>query len=393
MSHVTTDIHDDDVREFLRDMAAEMPPYGPEPPAAVRRAKRRLVRNGVTSVIVLAAIAAGALGATHLLDSATRKIPVEHPTPGPQGGIATVPVGDGPSAIAFGDGAVWVANADDSTVSRVDPATNEVTATIEVVGGGYLEIAAGEGGIWVASEAGAVRRIDPATNEVVATIPARHPSEIIAGAGAVWVSNYDRGTVTKIDPETNTVVDTIAVSGVDPHGLAIEGGSVWVMNDLKGSIDRIDPATDAVVPAVRGVMAGQLAAGAGSVWAMGPDYTLLRIDPANESVTSIGPVWKASDLYAVDIAATDTAVWVATPDRTMLVDPTTNAIIGTIPQGGSVIATGAGSGWAIGGDNDPELLARLDPSAAVPTNRQAINENPYRGGPPLPETTRDRRYA
>jgi len=176
-------------------------------------------------------------------------------------------------------------------------------------------------------------------------------------------------------------------------GLAIAGGSVWVMNDLEGSIDRIDPATDAAVPVVRGVVGGELASGAGSVWAMGPDYTLLRIDPATDSTTSIGPVWKALDQYQVDIAATDTAVWVATPDRTILVDPTTNAIVGTIPRGGDSIAAGVGSGWAIGGDNDPELLARLDPSAAVPTSRQAIDESPYRGGPPLPEATRDRRFA
>ena len=41
------------------------------------------------------------------------------------------PVGDGPVAVAVGAGAVWTANASDGTVSRVDPATGEVT-TIEV---------------------------------------------------------------------------------------------------------------------------------------------------------------------------------------------------------------------------------------------------------------------
>ena len=43
-----------------------------------------------------------------------------------------IPVGSGPTAIAFGLGSVWVANGLDSTVSRVDPGTDAVAATIPV---------------------------------------------------------------------------------------------------------------------------------------------------------------------------------------------------------------------------------------------------------------------
>jgi YVTN family beta-propeller protein len=43
----------------------------------------------------------------------------------PQGGaVDTVPVGDGPTAIAVTPDAVWVVNKDDATLSRVDPETN-----------------------------------------------------------------------------------------------------------------------------------------------------------------------------------------------------------------------------------------------------------------------------
>jgi YVTN family beta-propeller protein len=54
--------------------------------------------------------------------------------------------------VATGFGSVWVTNYDDGTVSRVDPATNEVVATIEV-GRHPDHIAAGEGGVWVAVHA------------------------------------------------------------------------------------------------------------------------------------------------------------------------------------------------------------------------------------------------
>ena len=44
-------------------------------------------------------------------------------------------VGNGPSSVAFGEGAVWVANRVDGTVSRIDPETEAVTSTVEVGAG------------------------------------------------------------------------------------------------------------------------------------------------------------------------------------------------------------------------------------------------------------------
>ena len=73
----------------------------------------------------------------------------------------TITVGDGPVALAVGEGAVWVANRQDATVSRIDPATDAVTDTIPV-GKGPTAIAVGEGAVWVANGGdGTVSRIDP----------------------------------------------------------------------------------------------------------------------------------------------------------------------------------------------------------------------------------------
>ena len=44
--------------------------------------------------------------------------------------VATINVGSGPTAIAVGFGSVWVTNSLDGTVSRIDPATSAVQATI-----------------------------------------------------------------------------------------------------------------------------------------------------------------------------------------------------------------------------------------------------------------------
>ncbi len=61
-------------------------------------------------------------------------------------------VGDGPTAVAFGAGAVWVANVNDGTVSRIDPETYEVVETIEV-GNAPAGIAVSGGRVWVSVQA------------------------------------------------------------------------------------------------------------------------------------------------------------------------------------------------------------------------------------------------
>jgi YVTN family beta-propeller protein len=103
-----------------------------------------------------------------------------------------------PTALAVGDGSIWVAAPDPfdphAAVWRLDPVTARVTQTTKlgkVVG--YpptLDIAFGEGAVWVASyDAGTVTRVDPATGDVVATIRiGGHPSGIAVGANRVWVT-------------------------------------------------------------------------------------------------------------------------------------------------------------------------------------------------------------
>ena len=64
------------------------------------------------------------------------------------GSVTAVPAGRQPSDVALGFGSVWVANAGDGTVSRIDPDTREVVATIDL-GVSVEGIATGAGGVWV----------------------------------------------------------------------------------------------------------------------------------------------------------------------------------------------------------------------------------------------------
>jgi YVTN family beta-propeller protein len=66
--------------------------------------------------------------------------------------LAPVAVGRGAAGVAEGGGAVWVANAIDGTVSRIDPRARRVVKTLPV-GGAPSEIAAGLNALWVTSHA------------------------------------------------------------------------------------------------------------------------------------------------------------------------------------------------------------------------------------------------
>jgi YVTN family beta-propeller protein len=135
--------------------------------------------------------------------------------------------GSSPSAVAVGEGSVWIANAGSNNVVRVNPRTSGVVTQI-TVGRQPSGIAVGGGSVWVSSEADDnVVRIDAASSSLTATIPVgAGPTAVAYGMGAVWVANSDDGTVSRIDPETGDL-KTIEI-GNRPSGIAVGSGAVWV---------------------------------------------------------------------------------------------------------------------------------------------------------------------
>jgi YVTN family beta-propeller protein len=127
----------------------------------------------------------------------------------------------------------------------VDIATNKVIATIPV-GPAESEggIAASSDAIWLPSDkTGVLSRIDPKTNEVVASIKiAAGSPAAVYGDGAIWVSSTEESVVTRVDAKTNEVTEQIPV-GPKPRFLTFGKGSVWTMNQGDGTVTRIDAKT------------------------------------------------------------------------------------------------------------------------------------------------------
>ena len=212
---------------------------------------------------------------------------------------ATIALGQGKrpcSGLAAGFGSLWVPNCGDRTLGRIDLKTNAVTATIPMtIGNSEGGIATGAGSVWLMTDSkGTLARIDPDTNKVVAEIYVASGSYGLAfGPGdkdgtdaAVWVTSSEHDSVARVDPNTNLVVETIKV-GKSPRFIAVGAGGVWTINQGDGSVSRIDPKTNKVAATIEvGIPGGggEIAVGEGSVWVTSFEFPLSRIDPSRNAV-------------------------------------------------------------------------------------------------------------
>ena len=305
--------------ELIRDARAALT-HPIVPPRLLRR------RHGILAagVLVLVATAVAIVMASSEGGSAAQQAPVL-----PTGdGLAAIRV-DGkriasftgsdaaPSNIAVGEGSVWVLNTADDRVSRVDPRTGNVIRAFKPHGR-PTDIAAGAGALWIGSGAGAthfVSRVDPATGEETRTV--RLPrgehhfgSEgfpmIAVGAGAVWAINTD-STVSRLDPASGRRV--AEVRGPDEVGaIAVGDAGVWVISG-ENTISQIDPRTNRMRKAIE-LGSNRLfgiAVGAGAVWATSEEGVLWRVEPGPSSIERTIEVGAG----VRHVAFGDGAVWVA----------------------------------------------------------------------------------
>jgi len=96
------------------------------------------------TMISAVAVSAGSVRATDLGTSQLWQI-----DPVPAAPIRAIPVGQDPMGVAFGAGSVWVANAADGTISRIDPQQGKPTATISLGPTTPAQLALGHGLVWI----------------------------------------------------------------------------------------------------------------------------------------------------------------------------------------------------------------------------------------------------
>jgi YVTN family beta-propeller protein len=268
--------------------------------------------------------------------AADRAVRIDPATYEPEAAVA---VGTDPSAVVGGGGLVWLASRRDGTVSVVDPATDRVQVTIPASGSGPTGqggpgLAFTSGSLWVANATQQqVARVEPDAEPIPIRVNAR-PNALAAApdADVVWVAartESGRGLVARIDAGSNQVDRTVSLDH-PPTGLAItpDGGTVWVATPTDRTLYRIDTGAGRVVEPIKlpklPETPDQAAYGDGAVWVTSTmANVVMRIDAVTSKRETI-PVGNGPS----GIAFGADRVWVANGlDGTVsAIDPRTNEV-------------------------------------------------------------------
>ena len=182
------------------------------------------------------------------------------------------------------------------------------------------------------------------------------------GSSSPSLDRVDADAVGILDPKTGRITAEVLLGGT-PAQLAAGAGSIWAVSPQRQTVSRIDPKTLDVVQTIDvGSGPGGIAYSrrARAVWvANGGDGTLSRIDQATNKVVDTPSVGNVP----VAVAAGFGSVWVTNAgDRAVVrLDATTGLAVKVIPTGdvGRGIAIGGGAVWV--SDDIRGRVSRIDP--------------------------------
>ncbi len=257
---------------------------------------------------------------------------------------ASIVVGPTPSLIAYGGPPrhrqLWVANAGDQTLTRIDAATRKPSGPVV---------------------------------SLRAT-----PAGLAVGFGAVWVLDKDVPQLLRVDPEVGRVVDSVplplAGPGYFPAGIAVGARSLWAAYDSPGQLVRVDPDSGRVVKRISIGSPTAIAYGAGAVWIGGPYDGVTRVDPTTNSIRHRAPLPHDT---VTGIAVGDGYVWatIRADDLVWQLDADGNIErsfeTGSGPAG---VTVAGGVAWVA---NSREVtITRVDPSDPNASKRMSVGNRP-----------------
>ena len=188
---------------------------------------------------------------------------------------------DSPSGLAFGGGHLWVANAANSSVSEISPATGAWLGNFRSIGYGFFHPTAvvDDGGeVFVANANGTVTEIRASNGGLVRRITGTRyhfsrPVAITTANNDVLVLNSGTsGSITVFSVSTGALIRNIrgaAYALSDPAAFATSGTDVFVADKGNNSVTEVNVASGKLIRVVanRGLSAPDgIAIGAGDVW-------------------------------------------------------------------------------------------------------------------------------
>jgi hypothetical protein len=203
--------------------------------------------------------------------------------------ISALPIYFG-SVVTVGGGFVWTGNDDErnesGSVSKVDPATNRVVGNVTGLGSPQ-SIAFGQGAVWVADHAGWLVKIDPVSLEVVARRRLDFgPHGVVVADDAVYVADAHGKRLLEADAETariRRIVD-LPLGPIYPAtgagSLWSSSAAVWERDASDDRVVRLELSTLRVAQTLHlGGNVPSVAFGFGSVWAALRTGSVVRTTP------------------------------------------------------------------------------------------------------------------
>ena len=267
-----------------------------------------------------------------------------------------------------------------NSVAVIDPATNEVVENINV-GVDPEAVAVGPNAVWVANvEDESVSRIDPETRSLVggAIHLPDSPTDLVAEHESVWVSLASSSEVARVSVASSAALPPIAALGENTacgnprrSSVAFGGGFVWYACE-NADLGRIDPRTSF------GTEIGYEAGILGSASPVAPSYTdvafgLERLWLVNRPASAVIELKRGRKVRQISvgpgpvaIAVGQRSLWVACSDADAVwrIDipgpgqPVTRTRI-PVGDGPADVAVGAGAVWVV--NRNDGTLSRIDP--------------------------------
>jgi class 3 adenylate cyclase len=345
----------------------DFPPLRTTPAPAMQPPHRRPLVIGALAGVLAAAIAIpvfalgrGGAGGSSLSQLHPDSVGVVNPVTSRV--VAHVPLGDHPTALAYGARAAWVALPAEASVTRLD-ANGRSVSTIPVgrPAAAHPTVEAASGGlVWVGlGPERRLQRLDTRYVGRLAGAPVRTegtPLALAIGAGKLWVA--EGVGVEQLDARSGARRGRTLAPELGATALAFAGGRLWVGGSF--GVTAVDPQTGRVLTTVG--LPGRVTTmtiGRGSVWlgfAPAAGGTGLR---AQTGVARLD--WSTSTVSATlamtarptSIAVAGGSVWVATADNTLVQinpDPANTTVRNRLHLAISPTALAAGGGrlWLAG---------------------------------------------
>ena len=139
--------------------------------------------------------------------------------------IRTIKAGTEPNGIVYAFGAIWVGDRLGNQLLKINPATNTVVGSLPLHAPDW--VTPDEAALWVSEEEGSVAKVDPASLELVARVEVgANPLHTAIVGNSLWVPNIDSSNISIVDRSTNAVTTFAGPAGA--IAVATTPGAVWV---------------------------------------------------------------------------------------------------------------------------------------------------------------------